>query len=253
MKQLGSILILVFGIWIIIVPYGCKHEPIIGDMDMPIDTTDTDTMNNDTTGMDTTAVPCDSSVIYFERDILPILRSGCAKSGCHDAASAQEDIILVDYQSTINSDVVEAFSLDDSDLFEVITEDDPDKIMPEPPNPPLSSDQINLIANWILQGAENKTCDDNQAGCDTVDVSYSGTIEPMLETYCVGCHNSSLANGGVDLSSYQGVRTVAMDGRLRGVSLWLSGYPMMPQGGDQLPDCELDQIISWIDAGAPNN
>src|SRR5690349_8075119 len=39
------------------------------------------------------------TALCFERDILPIFQSNCAKSGCHDAASAQDGYVFTSYQT----------------------------------------------------------------------------------------------------------------------------------------------------------
>src|SRR5688572_12769544 len=122
----------------------CEHdtgvEPVgPGPGPDPIDTTG-NPIDTSTTG----GTPCDPNKVYFEMEILPLLKSNCAKSGCHDAATHEEGIILDSYQNVMNSDVIEPFDLDDSDLYEVITEDDDDKQMPPPPNQRLNPDQINL-------------------------------------------------------------------------------------------------------------
>jgi hypothetical protein len=55
--------------------------------------------------VDTTATgtPCDPAVVYFEKDVLPILTSNCAYSGCHNAASAKDGIVLDNYANVIRT------------------------------------------------------------------------------------------------------------------------------------------------------
>ncbi|MEX0965945.1 MAG: c-type cytochrome domain-containing protein [Bacteroidia bacterium] len=238
--------------------HSCKHEPLepVSPTD-PTDTTGTDTTGTDTTGTDTTIVepiPCDPDTVYFNRDILPLLISNCAKSGCHDAASRQDGVVLDNYLNVINTGDVRAFRPDNSEIYEKITENDLDDRMPPPPNQPLTPDQINLIEKWINQGALNNDC--NESGCDTSNVTLSGTVMPILKNYCQGCHNSSLASGGVRLDNYNSIKVVAQNGKLHGVTAWLPGYkkmPQNPQGATQLPECKIRQIKIWIDAGALNN
>src|SRR5687767_10540913 len=146
----------------------CVHEPIVGPVDPGPDPDPIDTTENpiDTT---TPGTPCDPNVVYFNMQILPLLKSNCAKSGCHDAITHEEDIILDSYQNVMASDVVRPYDLNDSEMFEMITESDPEERMPPPPNQRLNADQINLIAQWILQGAKDLTCDENPTGCNTTN------------------------------------------------------------------------------------
>src|SRR5690606_33332299 len=117
--------------------------------------------------------PCDPGTVYFNRDILPLLRSNCAKSGCHDAITAEEGIILDSYQNVLASDVIRAGRPSDSEMIEKMKENDPDDVMPPPPNERLTAEQIALIEAWIQQGAKDLTCDDSPAMCDTANVSYA--------------------------------------------------------------------------------
>jgi len=219
---------------------------------MPTDTTDVDTTDNpvDTTDMGT---PCDSNTIYFNQQILPILQSNCAFSGCHDAATAQDGVILESYEQVMQTADVRPFDLSGSDLYEVITEDDEDKRMPPPPNARLTSGQVQLISQWILQGAENLECDEDAQGCDTENRSFAAHIQPVITNNCLGCHSGGAPSGGINLSTYAGVKTVADNGRLLGAIRREAGFSPMPQGAAQLPQCTIDQFAAWVADGAPNN
>jgi len=174
-------------------------------------------------------------------------------SGCHGNGSAQEGVDLTHYQSIINTADVRPGNPDGSDLYEVLLEDDEEKRMPQPPNDPLSADQIAMIRKWIDQGAKNNKC----SSCDTSQVTYSGTLAPMFAKNCTGCHNDNLANGNVKLNSYEQVKIVAQNGKLIGTITHAPGYTPMPEsyppGSVKLPDCTINQIKIWIAAGAPNN
>lgn len=230
----------------------CKHEPLLEDVN-PVDTTgnpqDTTTNPNDTT---TQGTPCDPDKIYFHQEVLPILISNCALSGCHNAASAEDGVILNSYENVMATGDVEPFNLNDSEIYEVLVEDDPDKRMPLN-KPPLDQDKIQIIAKWILQGAKNLNCDPGAGGCNTDNISYSQTIAPVINTHCKGCHSGNTPSGGINLATHQGVKTVALNGKLYGAISWAPGSPKMPQGGNKLPDCTIAQFKSWIDAGAPQN
>lgn len=231
---------------------GCRHLPTMPDEPfVPVDTTvnPIDTMVVDTTTM---LDPCDPDIVYFERDVLPILISNCTTAGCHNATDRADGVVLTDYDRVIQTADVRPFDLQGSDLYEVITDTDPEDRMPQAPRAALSAANINLISTWILQGAENKVCQ-TAATCDTSAVSYSQTIVPILETSCRGCHSGGTPSGGINLAGYAGVRTVALDGRLYGTVARLAGFSPMPQGGPALPDCQVNQIKSWVEAGAPEN
>lgn len=245
--------LLIFGSGIVLSTWSCKHSPIV-DLPDPTDTMPDTTIIEPPDTTDTiTGVPCDPDVVYFDLQILPILKSNCAFSGCHDSASAEDGVILESYESVMATADVKPYRIDDSEIYEVLVDDDPDERMPPAPAAPLPPDQIQLIAKWILQGAPDLHCDPDAGGCDTTAVTFSATVKPVIDTHCKGCHSSSSPSGGIDLSTWAGVKAVAESGQLYGAIAWLNGYTPMPQGSDQLPDCTIMQIKAWIDAGAPDN
>ncbi|MDX1905679.1 MAG: hypothetical protein SF053_01495 [Bacteroidia bacterium] len=88
--------------------------------------------------------------------------------------------------------------------------------------------------------------------CDTATVTYATVIGPLLQTWCVSCHTGSSAGGNIRLSTYDEIKTQALNGSLYGVTAQLSGYSAMPKGG-KLAACDIQRIKTWVDAGAPNN
>lgn len=87
--------------------------------------------------------------------------------------------------------------------------------------------------------------------CDTLIVTYSGTIAPVLSSYCTTCHSGSVPSGGISLTSYSAVQTMASSGMLMN-ALTGNGVPVMPLSGT-LPACKLSQFHIWIRNGIPNN
>lgn len=208
----------------------------------------------DTTGQGNNDQPCDPDTVYFANDILPLLNSSCGISGCHDAATASDGVNLTTYSSIINTGDVRPGNANNSDLYEVLLETDPDKKMPPPGSGiVLTNDQIAMIYTWIQQGAKNNSCDPNFGGCDTVNMSYATNIAPVINTNCKGCHNNTTQSGSVNLEGHANVAAFANSGQLYGSIAHLPGYKAMPQGQAQLNDCTIKQIKSWIDDGAPNN
>lgn len=193
-------------------------------------------------------IPCDPDTVYFQNTILPLLVSNCSMSGCHNAASAQKGVVLTDYNSVISTGEVNPFDPQDSELYEVLIESDPDKRMPYE-KPPLSQQNINLIYAWINQGALNNFCNE----CDTLNVTYTGTVKPLVELKCKGCHSGSAPSGGWDFTTYTDLNTVALNGKLAGAINHSPGFSPMPKNGQKLSDCDINKIEMWIADGAPNN
>jgi len=242
----GTLLVLMLSVFM----PGCKHEPLV-----PLGNIDDGGGNGNGGGNGGgNGLSCDPDSIYFQQQILPFLVASCAKSGCHDAASAQDGVILTSYSTVMNTGGVTPYNLGDSDLWEVITETDPDKIMPPPGETPLTQTQINMIAQWINQGAKDLVCDDGLGPCDSTNVSFLNMVKPILQNKCVGCHNNSTAsNGFVALSTYAGVQAVAQSGQLVGAITHNANYSAMPPSGPMLSTCELAKIKHWVSEGIQNN
>lgn len=96
----------------------------------------------------------------------------------------------------------------------------------------------------------------NIGQCDTIGVTLSDSIRPILTQNCYACHNQNAAafsGGGIDLENYASLQTVANNGRLLCSVKHELGCSPMPQGGARLPDCAIAKIEAWVNAGAPNN
>lgn len=191
--------------------------------------------------------PCDPSKVYFQQQVLPILISNCAKSGCHDNASHQDGVVLTSYNSVMTTGDVRPGRPDNSEIWEKIADGE----MPPAGNTPLTQTQKNLIYNWIVQGAQNLVCE-NACG-DTVNVTYSVSVKNIITNKCQGCHSGATPQGGIDLSTYNGLKAKVNDGRLWGAVNHSAGFSAMPKGGNKLSVCELAMIQKWISQGAPNN
>jgi hypothetical protein len=193
---------------------------------------------------------CDEDSIYFQEQILPLFQSSCAVPDCHDAASHQEDIILDSYANIINTGEIEAGDLDAGKIYEKITESDPDDIMPPPPYNPLSQDEINLIADWINQGAWNNSCP--SALCDTLEVTFSGDIQVLVGQFCEGCHSGGSPQADLSLTNYAQISSIANSGSFVSSLKGEDNFVQMPLN-NSLSNCQIRMVEIWIENGAPND
>lgn len=216
--QIGKIISGIALLLLMLQTQGCKHEPVI-------------------------VLTAADSAICFERDILPIFVAICAKSGCHDPATAKEGVILNNWQGIMAAGVKPG-DPSDSEVFEEIRGE-----MGGPKYGNLSSEQKILIQKWIMLGAKNTT--NCPTDCDSTQFTFSGSIKPMIDKYCVGCHTYPNASGSVELSSHTGVAFIAKNGTLLNSLTHPTNW--MPKGGKKLSDCEIKQFEKWINAGAKND
>ena len=92
--------------------------------------------------------------------------------------------------------------------------------------------------------------------CDTANVSFSNHVSITIETFCLSCHSqvsSQTIGGGIVLENYSGVKVQADNGKLLSAVTHDGNASMMPNGGSQIPSCDIDFIRAWVDWGAPNN
>ncbi len=194
--------------------------------------------------------------VCFNQHILPIFISNCSMTGCHDGMAQGEDNELYALNSfgTIFPHVA-PFNAEESKVYKAINGSGED-LMPPPPKPALNTVQKELIKKWIDQGAVNSNCP--AAVCDTSGtIAFAARVKPIIDNYCVSCHNSASLNGGVNLNGYAQIKTYAETLRngiplLTGTIRHLAGFKAMPPS-TQLDNCSIRKIELWIEQGRLNN
>ncbi|MFN8394573.1 MAG: c-type cytochrome domain-containing protein [Bacteroidia bacterium] len=187
--------------------------------------------------------------VCFESDVLPVVRNYCGTSGCHDSQSRVEGYDFTNYQGIMQA--VSPKHPGSSKLIEAIRgweEPMPPRGYPQP-----SGTQVATIEAWIKSGAANTTgC--NTVTCDTsAAVTYSGDIQPMISTYCGGCHGGSSPSAGLDLNSFTVVKDNVVNGRIQGSMTGDPNYVSMPPNSALLPSCYVTKIEQWLAEGTPDN
>jgi len=87
------------------------------------------------------------------------------------------------------------------------------------------------------------------APCDLESITYLNDIKPIIDTNCAisGCHVPGTSRK--DLTTFQGLKDIANDGRLEDRVIVQKDMPP----SQPLSKCQMDKIQTWIDAGAPEN
>lgn len=193
---------------------------------------------------------CNPDTVYFASQILPLMVSSCAMSGCHDVISKKDGVIMTDYANIMN--IVKAGNPTGSKLYKSLIDSDPGDRMPMAPIAPFTQTQIDLVYKWILQGAKNNACTNTIAGaCSTTNMSFSKDVLPIFTSSCNGCHNAVAPSAGINLTTYSGVLSVSS--RIIGSITHAAGYAPMPTATIKLTDCEISKISAWINQGNLNN
>lgn len=90
---------------------------------------------------------------------------------------------------------------------------------------------------------------------------YRTEIKPILQKYCLGCHNASEAKGGLSLASAESIQKGGKHGpalvtgkgaeSLLVMTITGAAKPAMPPKGNPKPTpAEIERLRQWIDAGA---
>jgi hypothetical protein len=236
MKKLGLLAVVIFVL-------SC-----LNDKNMPIPTTTTGTSSS--TGTTTTqpstpvVVTCSPDTVYFQQTILPLITSNCAMSGCHDAISHKEGVILTDYAH------IRAYSSTTNPAASSLYRSIFTGYMP--PKGPLAATQMASLLKWMQQGAKNNSCVAS-GNCVSTNVSFANTVLPTLRTNCTGCHSGTTPSAGIDLNSYATVKVQAANGKLVGSISHSTGFIPMPSATVSISACEISQIKAWIAEGTLNN
>jgi hypothetical protein len=99
------------------------------------------------------------------------------------------------------------------------------------------------------------SCTKDKVGGTIVDpnctdsLSFSTDVWPIIEQNCTSCHNVGNTTG-YTLTNHTNISSnaAAIVGSMKG-----SGFQLMPQGGDALPDSIIQKVQCWISQGKLNN
>ncbi|NLJ44259.1 MAG: hypothetical protein GX431_11405 [Bacteroidales bacterium] len=114
--------------------------------------------------------------------------------------------------------------------------------------------QMVLILNSCYYDSEEALYPSVGLQCDTVNVTFSGTVTGMLANSCLSCHSNTTAaasGNGIRLQDYADVKARATS--IAGAIKHSGGYSPMPKNGGQLKACPISQFDVWIKNGMPNN
>jgi len=90
--------------------------------------------------------------------------------------------------------------------------------------------------------------------CDTLNVTFSGKIVPLLANNCLSCHSNAVAvssGNGIRLENYADVQfmATAISGAINRTGI----YSPMPKNSAKLRACLITQFDLWVQKGSPDN
>lgn len=202
---------------------------------------------------------CEESEISFEREVQPILTRHCID--CHGENSRKAELDLSSASGLLlggeSGSVLQAEPPDQGLLYAMIH----DRLMPPEDRPALKAAEIEILKNWIIQGASFGSGD--SASNDSVVTEHD--VTPIFFRRCTVCHGAQFVEGGLDLRTLEGIFRGGDSGpalkkmsppesaivqrvreRLCPPREALGEAGIEPMNGD-----ELEVVEKWIAAGAP--
>ena len=96
------------------------------------------------------------------------------------------------------------------------------------------------------------------SNCNTEDITYDNFVGDVLRNSCTfsGCHSAGNMAVG-DLTTYDGASNFMFEDKMitslrrTGESLPMPRDTATGNAGTPLPDCTIDKIEAWLDAGKP--
>jgi tRNA A37 threonylcarbamoyladenosine modification protein TsaB len=92
------------------------------------------------------------------------------------------------------------------------------------------------------------------------DISFSKDVYPILESRCGKCHMGSFTSENLNMETYDSLMAGSQNGVViiagNAKESLLAGKILkgeMPKRGPKLTPAQMQIIIDWINAGAPNN
>lgn len=207
-----------------------------------------DTLHRDTGQL---AAPLIGDTICYETHIRPLLRSNCAKPGCHDDGSHKGGVNLTTYANILRTvEIEEEHGEVENEMEKKIRK----YKMPPPSEKPLEPEQRALILAWIAQGMPNGSCSEMR-GTPTVDSldipTFMDDIGPIVAANCLGCHSGSKPSNGYDFSDPAFFRSIAATGKVVRAISHQEGVTPMPFMEEKLPQATIDRMARWVEAGMP--
>ena len=199
----------------------------------------------------------------FELDIAPLLRTHCQK--CHGEGSRKGGLDLRSMIGILQGGesgdpAIVPGKASESLLVRLVTE----KTMPPGKLPKLAGDEVGRIKAWIDAGAPTRS----SAADQSPSVSHTALarkVGDILEFNCLVCHGRRKREGGLDLRTVASMRKGGKTGPALIAGKSAEACSCRRISEDEMPTrigrsqfsvkpisgAELDQIRSWIDAGAP--
>jgi formylglycine-generating enzyme required for sulfatase activity len=189
-----------------------------------------------------------AGTVDFQTKIRPILEAACVR--CHNEKTLDGNLRLDTREHAVaggdNGTSLAPGDPANSSLYtRIALPADDAEIMPPPDdNAPLAKSQIELIEQWIKQGAAWPA----EVKLETQPrIDFVKHVQPILEQNCVACHTADNAEGELDLSS----RKATFAGGSNGPSVVPFDVKKSLLHARTVLDKDDDELMPPVDQGGP--
>ncbi|MEZ4660841.1 MAG: c-type cytochrome domain-containing protein [Caldilineaceae bacterium] len=222
--------------------------------------------------------PADLSNVSYD-DLQPIFQQHCSE--CHGDDDPEEGLQVTTYKGimagSIYGAVIKPNDPEGSYLVEMVSTGQ----MPKK-GPKLTAQEIELIIAWINAGAPehssgvsasasvtsttsitdsvavSNTAPTATETVDLSDVNYQDNILPLVQEHCAKCHGADDPEEGLQLTTYKTLMAGSIYGAVvkpgdpdNSYLVEMVSTGQMPKKGAKLTPQEVEMIVAWIKAGAP--
>ncbi|MFT4586835.1 MAG: formylglycine-generating enzyme required for sulfatase activity/mono [Candidatus Binatia bacterium] len=211
-----------------------------------------------------TAFQASARDIDFKKHVKPVLEAACV--GCHNADKDKGDLRL-DTKATFlkggeSGPAVIPGKPDESLLYKLASMSaDEDDVMPPKAVDHLSKRQLDVLKEWIEQGAK---WPDGVTLTQVEPARFVKDVQPIFEFNCVACHrDDAKQEGGFSMTTFEttmksgdnGPNLVPFDPEgsylYKSMTLGVDEDDVMPpKAKDRVSQKEIDTIRRWVEQGA---
>ena len=186
----------------------------------------------------------------YQQSAVAILEKNC--TSCHTSSTGPSGVYdLTDAAHLTSSGLVVVGKPSQSTIYNAISSGS------MPPTGALSLADQAIISEWITAAAPaavTPTPTPSPTPVTTTAVSFANLQTTIFTPKCVGCHSAANKAGGYALDTYAAVAlAVSVTAPSSSAVYTAVTTGGMPKGGTALTAAQQASILSWIQAGAPNN
>lgn len=115
----------------------------------------------------------------------------------------------------------------------------------------IKTNLLLISSVFLLNSCTSDSVSDLTLTDDNLDpVTYTQKIKPILDNSCVNCHGANNPSANLRLDTYENTRDAVLNRNvIERIALPQGNSLMMPQGGNRLPQNQIELFTNWQNEG----